>query len=140
MKRLISALLFIFVWPVQVQAETVADRASYARQGIAALMRGKYENAISSYDLALDTKQLTTARRAAILNDRGVAKWRLKKSRAAIADFTKAIRQDGTFADAYASLSTAYGQRTARFGFSAEWMDSAQYMAETAIDSISRMM
>lgn len=63
----------------------------HAREGVAALLRGKYEQAIAAYDEALRLGDLADARRANIYNDRGVAKWRLQRPRDAIADFNHAV-------------------------------------------------
>lgn len=63
-----------------------------ARQGVSALLRGKYEKAIDAYTKALEDKNLSDPRRANIYNDRGVAKWRLKDTQAAVDDFNKAIK------------------------------------------------
>lgn len=63
-----------------------------ARQGVSALLRGKYEKAIEAYTKALADKNLSDPRRANIYNDRGVAKWRLKDTEAAVDDFNRAIK------------------------------------------------
>ena len=75
-----------------------------ARQGVSALLRGKYEQAVASYTQALEDRNLSDPRRANIYNDRGVAKWRLGQSRDAVEDFNKAI---GLFPD----YSVVYNNR-----------------------------
>ena len=73
-----------------------ADKALlHAREGAAALLRGKYDRAIASYSEALKSKNLQDPRRANIYNDRGVAKWRLKRAKEAIQDFNEAIELFG---------------------------------------------
>lgn len=62
-----------------------------AREGVSALLRGKYEQAIAAYSEALEDETLSDPRRANIYNDLGVAKWRLKRVKDAIEDFNQAI-------------------------------------------------
>ena len=63
-----------------------------AREGAAALMRGQYDKAIASYDEALQTPEIADFIEASIYSDRGVAKWRLNQTKAAIDDFDKSIQ------------------------------------------------
>src|SRR6185312_2199803 len=63
-----------------------------AREGAAALMRGQYDKAIASYDEALQTPEIADFIEASIYSDRGVAKWRLNQTKAAIDDFNKSIQ------------------------------------------------
>lgn len=79
----------------------------HAREGAAALLRGKYERAIASYSEALKSKNLQDPRRANIFNDRGVAKWRLKRAKAAIQDFNQAIELFPDYAVVYNNRGNA---------------------------------
>ncbi|MGE0611455.1 MAG: tetratricopeptide repeat protein [Hyphomicrobiales bacterium] len=82
-----------------VRAQEAPDKALlHASEGAAALLRGQYEKAIVAYDEALKSPKLTDARKSNILNDRGVALWRLKRYAEAIADFNKAIELFSDFA------------------------------------------
>lgn len=91
MTRLLLALALATGVSAGVLAATPDDTDLRSREGVAALLRGQYEKAITAYDAALESPDLPDARRANILNDRGVAKWRLKDIRGAIADFNEAV-------------------------------------------------
>jgi tetratricopeptide (TPR) repeat protein len=78
-----------------------------ARAGVSALLRGKYEDAILSYTRALEDKSLSDPRRANIYNDRGVAKWRLKRTTDAIEDFNRAIELFPDFSVVYNNRGNA---------------------------------
>lgn len=72
-----------------------------ARSGAAALIRGKYDQALASYVTALKSERLEDYERAYILNDRGVVHWRLRRLQAAVADFNQAIELYPEFAEAF---------------------------------------
>ncbi|KAI93971.1 hypothetical protein T281_13560 [Rhodomicrobium udaipurense JA643] len=72
-----------------------------AQEGSSALLRGRYDVAVSAYDEALREAGLPPARQATILSDRGVAKWRMKQLDEAAADFTKAVSLNPDYALAY---------------------------------------
>lgn len=63
-----------------------------AREGAAALMRGQYDKAIAAYDEALQAPEIADFIEASIYSDRGVAKWRLNQTKAAIDDFNQSIQ------------------------------------------------
>lgn len=72
-----------------------------ARSGTAALVRGRDALAVKAHDAALDAKDLPDFQRAYILNDRGIAQWRLGRHRLAIRDFNAAIGLFPEFAEAF---------------------------------------
>ncbi|ODR98745.1 hypothetical protein AUC71_03815 [Methyloceanibacter marginalis] len=59
-----------------------------AREGAAAMIRGQFERAVSLYDEALATPDVSKFVQASIYSDRGVAKWRMKQTREAVDDST----------------------------------------------------
>lgn len=106
MRRLFLALSLIAVLPGAALA--AADKALlHAREGVAALLRGQYEKAIVAYNEALKSENLSDSRRANILNDRGVAQWRMKFPKRAIADFNKAIELFPDYAVVYNNRGNA---------------------------------
>jgi TolB-like protein len=52
----------------------------------------------------------------------------------AIRLFGEALSRDGEYADAWAGLADAYGQRAQRFGFGIEWADSSESMARKSLE------
>jgi tetratricopeptide (TPR) repeat protein len=62
-----------------------------AREGAAALMRGQNERAVTSDEILRDA-DIADFIEASIYSDRGVAKWRLKQTKDAVADFNKSIQ------------------------------------------------
>jgi len=83
------------------------DAMLRAREGAANLLRGKYQDAIASFDSALKAGDLADVRRANILNDRGVAKWRLKRAKEAIADFNTSVELFPDYAIVYNNRGNA---------------------------------
>ncbi len=65
---------------------------SPADAGAAALHKGDTGAAVTQFSTALKDNSLTTDRRAALLNDRGVAYMRLGQSKRAIEDFNAAVQ------------------------------------------------
>jgi tetratricopeptide (TPR) repeat protein len=63
-----------------------------AREGGAALLRGQYDKAIIAYDEVLATPEIADFVKAAAYSDRGVAKWRLKRTTEAVDDFNLSIQ------------------------------------------------
>lgn len=63
-----------------------------AREGAAAMIRGQFERAVSLYDEALATPDVSKFVQASIYSDRGVAKWRMKQTKDAIEDFNQSIQ------------------------------------------------
>ncbi|HEX7074572.1 MAG TPA: tetratricopeptide repeat protein [Hyphomicrobiaceae bacterium] len=72
-----------------------------AQEAASALLRGNLDQAVASYTDALQDQTLPNDRRAAILNDRGVASSRLGKHKAAIDDFNRAVQLFPEYAPVY---------------------------------------
>lgn len=72
-----------------------------AEEGASALVRGEAQAAVYSYTEALKDTSLSNDRRAAILNDRGVANIKLGHTRQAFEDFNLAIQLFPEFAAVY---------------------------------------
>ncbi len=90
-------------------AEAAVDRSIIkSQEGSSALLRGRFDLAIAAYDDALKDTNLSPARQAPILSDRGVAKWRLKQLESAVADFTKAVSLNPSYAPAYNNRGNVY--------------------------------
>jgi tetratricopeptide (TPR) repeat protein len=71
------------------------------QEGATALLRGKYEQAITSFDQALENANLPKSRRASIYSDRAVAKWRLQIFEEALKDLNKSLELSGDKATTY---------------------------------------
>lgn len=88
-------LLMIVLWAglgisaAHAVGETGAQRA---KEGASALQRGNADRAVVLFTDALGDASLPNDRRAAVLNDRGVAYSRLNQPRAAIDDFNKSVQ------------------------------------------------
>jgi tetratricopeptide (TPR) repeat protein len=83
-------------------AGAAADKALLKLQeATAAMLRGRYDQAVALYDDVLKDETLPKTRQASILSDRGVAKWRQQQPDAALADFGKAIAASPDYAQAY---------------------------------------
>ncbi len=91
MSRILILLLTLLIGHSSFAVAASEDAVLRARDGAANLLRGKYQDAISFFDKALEGQALADVRRANVLNDRGVAKWRLKMTKQAIADFIKSV-------------------------------------------------
>lgn len=80
--------------PLSVQSATSPrERALLdVKQGSASLLRGSYEDAVLQLGGALDSGALDYLEKAAALKNRGVARWRLGRLRAAIDDFNAAVK------------------------------------------------
>jgi tetratricopeptide (TPR) repeat protein len=88
----------------------VAENSSYAatdssllktQEGATALLRGKYEQAITSFNQALEDANLPKSRQASIYSDRAVAKWRLQIFEEALKDLNKSLELSGDKATTY---------------------------------------
>ena len=88
--RIFGLVLVLFAAAGQAQAEDVT--LLRAREGAAALLRGQYDKAVASYDEALQTPDIADFIKASIYSDRGVAKWRMKQTKEAVADFNLSIQ------------------------------------------------
>jgi tetratricopeptide (TPR) repeat protein len=78
-----------------------------AREGAAALMGGQYDKAIGFYDEALSSPDIADFIEASIYSDRGVAKWRMKRTSDAIDDFNKSIQLSPENATVYNNRGNA---------------------------------
>ena len=78
-----------------------------AREGAAAMIRGQFEKAVTLYDEALATPDVSKFVQASIYSDRGVAKWRMKQTREAIEDFNQSIQLSPESATAYNNRGNA---------------------------------
>jgi len=99
--------LLLVLTPQVISTASAANGLLQAREGVSALLRGKYEKAIVAYSEALKDKTLSDPRRANIYNDRGVAKWRLKDAKAAVEDFNQAIALFPDYAVVYNNRGNA---------------------------------
>ena len=109
MRFLAFIALVLSIAPTSLMAETVAERSVLlVRQGAAALLRGKYQRAIKSYDRALEYDKLSDIRKASIHSDRGVAHWRLKEPDKALADFGMAIALNPQYPQVYNNMGNVY--------------------------------
>jgi tetratricopeptide (TPR) repeat protein len=86
------ALLVAAAAGTEAHAQSEDNTLLRAREGAAALMRGQYDKAIASYDEALQAEEIADFIEASIYSDRGVAKWRLNQTKAAIDDFNQSIQ------------------------------------------------
>lgn len=88
-RSLFIAWLFVaMAQPLAAATDTALVRI---QEGTAALLRGKYDQAVISFDKALNEPDLPSARLASIHNDRGVAHWRLAHYEDALKDFNRSI-------------------------------------------------
>ncbi|MFZ0569904.1 MAG: tetratricopeptide repeat protein [Rhodomicrobium sp.] len=104
-----SVLVILSGVSFAIPAEAAVDRSIIkSQEGSSALLRGRFDLAIAAYDDALKDTNLSPARQAPILSDRGVAKWRLKQLDPAVADFTKAVSLNPDYAPAYNNRGNVY--------------------------------
>jgi lipoprotein NlpI len=98
-----AALLFVVAaGPVQAQQQIATGGPSTI--GGETLLRGDFAKALDSLTRELDTADISTEKRAALLNDRGVAQWRIGALKAALDDLNKA-------ATIYPELASVYNNR-----------------------------
>ncbi|WP_088348321.1 MULTISPECIES: tetratricopeptide repeat protein [Rhodomicrobium] len=102
---LLAGLIVAMVQPSLAATDTALLRL---QEGAAALMRGNFDQAITSYDQALKEPDLPSARLAGIYNDRGVANWRLGRHEPALADFNKSIELYNGSAATYNNRANVY--------------------------------
>ncbi len=96
-----GALASVFLIGAAPANATLDQAVLRTQEGVSALLRGNFERAIDAYDRALADTNLPPGRQASLYNDRGVAKWRLKRYDEALADFGKAIELDPDYSPAY---------------------------------------
>ncbi len=98
---LFAFVLLSFACVGQVPAFAKPEALLSARLGAAALVRGKFDQALAAYVAALKSERLEDYERAYILNDRGVVHWRMRRLQTAVADFNQAIALYPEFAEAF---------------------------------------
>ncbi|MGF1619289.1 MAG: tetratricopeptide repeat protein [Rhodomicrobiaceae bacterium] len=101
----IGIVLVAVAQPLYAATDTALLRV---QEGTAALMRGNFDQAVTSYDEALKDADLPAARLAGIHNDRGVALWRLKRLDDALKDFTRSIELFDGSASTYNNRANVY--------------------------------
>lgn len=77
------------------------NAAAKVQEASSALLRGNIEQAVTAYTDALQDASLANDRRAAILNDRGVASSRLGRHKAALDDYNRAVQLFPEYAPVY---------------------------------------
>ncbi len=97
LRSLLIACFFVAAMqPLYAATDTALVRI---QEGTAALLRGKYDQAVISFGKALNEPDLPSNRLARIHSDRGVAHWRLAQHEEALKDFNRAIElYDGSAA------------------------------------------
>ncbi len=102
-QALAAWLLLVTIAATPHVAARAADPAQSARaqEGGAELAAGRFERARAIFDDVLSAKDVAGERRASLLNDRGVALWRLGNLPASVEDFNAAISLVPEFAVAY---------------------------------------
>ncbi|MBU2582941.1 MAG: tetratricopeptide repeat protein [Alphaproteobacteria bacterium] len=96
-----AGLLAAALAPAPSFAQVDEAAQLHVRSGALALQRGKSDEAVREYTVALEDRTLADDRRATILNDRGVAYVRLGMTREAIDDFNKAVELFPEYAATY---------------------------------------
>jgi tetratricopeptide (TPR) repeat protein len=101
--RLVRKALVLALLAGGAAASAVAapEPAQIAEEGAGALVRGEAQAAVLNYTEALKDTALPNDRRAAILNDRGVANIKLGQTRQAFEDFNLAAQLFPEFAPVY---------------------------------------
>lgn len=101
-QRLIGTLLLLALASAQPLAAAPGETgAAQAKEAATALQRGRADEAVLLYTAALEDQGLSNDRRAALLNDRGVANARLNRLREAIEDFNTSVKLAPEGASAY---------------------------------------
>ncbi len=104
LRSVIGAVMAVAVLPAGGGGTALAapeQTARPAEQAASALVRGEIEQAALNYTEALKDTSLPNDRRAAILNDRGVANIKLGRTRQAFEDFNLAVQLFPEFAAVY---------------------------------------
>ncbi len=105
----ISALAFGACLGLALPAFGATDKTIVkSQEASSALLRGRFDLAVSAYDEVLKDAALPLPRQASLYSDRGVAKWRLKQLNEALADFTKAISLNPDYAPAFNNRGNVY--------------------------------
>ncbi len=96
-----------YAWWAPADTLAAADKSLLKLQeATAAILRGRYEQAVALYDEVLADPGLPKTRHASIYNDRGVAKWRQQRHEDALDDFAKAIAASPDYAPAFNNRGT----------------------------------
>ncbi|MCC7253919.1 tetratricopeptide repeat protein [Hyphomicrobium sp.] len=99
--RSVPALALLAGVPCTPALAAPAEPTQIAEEGAGALVRGEAQQAVLNYTEALKDSALPNDRRAAILNDRGVANIKLGQTRQAFEDFNLAAQLFPEFAAVY---------------------------------------
>jgi len=91
----------LFLLPMNPAAAAGEAGIRKAQEAAAALTKGNAEQAVAVYTEALQDQTLPNDRRAAILNDRGVAQNKLGQPRLAIDDYNRAVQLFAEYAPVY---------------------------------------
>lgn len=94
----VAVALVLAAGPTSAAGQTAAAKA---QEAASALLRGNVEQAVTAYTEALQDGTLANDRRAAILNDRGVANSRLGQHKAALDDYNRAVQIFPEYAPVY---------------------------------------
>jgi tetratricopeptide (TPR) repeat protein len=78
------------------------------QEGTAALLRGKFDQAINAFDQAIKDPDLPSARLAGLHSDRGVAYWRLGRNEEALKDFNRSIELFNGSASTYNNRANVF--------------------------------
>ncbi|MGE0766069.1 MAG: tetratricopeptide repeat protein [Hyphomicrobiaceae bacterium] len=100
-RLIMTVLLLAMVGLRPLQASPGDASAVKIKEAAIALQRGRADEAVLLYTAALEDQGLSNDRRAALLNDRGVANARLNRLREAIDDFNTSVRLAPEGASAY---------------------------------------
>src|ERR671924_990193 len=101
MRRSFAVLLVLAVSggaPAHAAGEAAQPKV---QEAAALLVKGNVQEALAAYTEALQDTTLSNDRRAAILNDRGVAHTRLNEPKLAIDDFNNAVQLFPEYAAVY---------------------------------------
>ncbi len=98
------ALVLLAERPALAAGEIAAAKA---QEAATALLRGNVEQAVAAYTEALQDATIANDRRAAILNDRGVANARLGQHKAALDDYNRAVQLFPEYAPVYNNRGNA---------------------------------
>jgi|LNFM01.1.fsa_nt_gb tetratricopeptide (TPR) repeat protein len=101
MARIWIAALLALILVGRLEAASGEVATAKAKEAATALQRGRADEAVLLYSAALEDASLSNDRRAAYLNDRGVANARLNRLRAAIEDFNTSVKLAPEGASAY---------------------------------------
>jgi tetratricopeptide (TPR) repeat protein len=82
-----AVLAVVVAWPARGEDQVLLR----AREGAAAMIRGQFDKAVTLYDEALATPDVSKFVQASIYSDRGIAKWRMQQVKDAIDDFNQSI-------------------------------------------------